>query len=199
MYNFDGSNDEPPKNIPIFNQYSCSYSSGLMDFEINKIREIGDSLDTTPLKVYGKYDDSRVKATSAFFNLNEDTRWIYDKMAEAIQNLNEINYQFDITCFAESFYYNTYQDGEHFNWHIDAGYRNPSPRKLSCILLLSDPSEYDGGEFDVLAGNELNYHRSKKEKGLIIAFPSHKIHRVTPITRGTRRALLMFAHGPNFR
>jgi PKHD-type hydroxylase len=38
-----------------------------------------------------------------------------------------------------------------------------------------------------------------RERGTVIAFPSYVLHRVTPITSGVRKALVVWAMGPKFR
>ena len=38
-----------------------------------------------------------------------------------------------------------------------------------------------------------------RTRGAVIAFPSFFLHRVTPIISGTRKALVVWATGPEFR
>jgi PKHD-type hydroxylase len=186
-----------PPNDPALNPHLTQHGSGLTVDEIARIRAFGDSLDQTSVKLYGKFDDSKVKARGSHFPLCDETRWVYERMTEVAQKINAASYRYDLTGFHENFYFMRYGVGEHFNWHLDMGRETPAPRKLSLVLQLSDPSEYEGGDFDVLVATE--HARADKEQGLVMAFPSYKIHRVTPVTRGERRTLTMFAAGPNFR
>ena len=179
------------------NHHFTQRHSGFSDQEIDQIREIGDALETTSVKLYGEFDDKLVKVTGAHFKLTESTRWIYEGMANAINEVNRDEYQYDLTGFSENFYYLTYREAEHFNWHLDIGEETPTPRKLSLILQLSDPAEYEGGEFDVMVTTD--YVTAYRQKGLITAFPAYKIHRVRPVHSGVRRVLTAFAAGPNFR
>jgi PKHD-type hydroxylase len=71
------------------------------------------------------------------------------------------------------------------------------PRKLSVVLQLSDPSEYEGGDLEIMNCSEPT--QVKKEKGLVTAFPSFMLHRVTPVTKGIRRTLVVWLTGPRFR
>ena len=173
------------------------HRSDFTDDEISRIRDIGDELQTTNVKLYGEFDDTKVKASGSHFGLTDETRWMYDRMAKMVSDINRDHYQYDLTGFHENFYYLTYREGDHFNWHLDAGEETPAPRKLSLVLHLSDPSEYEGGEFDVMVAT--NFVTAGKRKGIITAFPSFKIHRVRPVTSGIRRVLTAFAAGPNFR
>ena len=149
------------------------------------------------VKLYGSYTEERVKASGSHFKLIDETRWIYERMAQAVKAINEECYQYDLSGFEENFYYLTYREGDHFGWHLDAGEETPAPRKLSLVLQLSDPSEYEGGEFDVLVA--VDHVTAPKSKGAITAFPAFKIHRVRPVTSGVRRVLTAFTTGPNFR
>jgi len=186
-----------PYNDPNLNEHFTQIYSGLTDEEIQRIRDIGDALETTNVKLYGRFDDRKVRATGSHFGLNDETAWLYARMAKVAQQINAANYRYDLTGFHENFYYLTYRTGGHFNWHVDIGGQTPAPRKLSLVLQLSDPSEYEGGDFNVMIAD--HYDTADKRKGLITAFPAFKIHRVTPVTKGVRRTLSMFLAGPNFR
>lgn len=173
--------------------------SGLSDGQLDWIRDYGDRLTKTDVKLYGTYNDDMVKAKGAHFAPNDDTLWLYEEMAKLVKRINGASYRFDLTGFSENFYYHTYQGdgGDHFAWHVDAGAKTPEPRKLSVVLQISDPDEYEGGEFEVRTPRGEN--EALKKRGIVTAFPSHKIHRVRPVTKGIRRVLVMFAAGPHFR
>lgn len=103
-------------------------------------------------------------------------------------NLNEIRY-LQYTEYDES-----YQG--HYDWHIDTGKSESSIRKLSISIQLSDSSEYEGGELQLNGGGPIT--TCKKTKGTIIMFPSFLLHKVTPVTKGTRRSLVVWVTGPPF-
>jgi len=74
-----------------------------------------------------------------------------------------------------------YALNQEFNWHFDmSGYE--STRKLSYTIQLSDDSKYE-----------------IRKKGNITIFPSYVWHRVTPVTKGDRYALVGWVHGPTFK
>ena len=84
----------------------------------------------------------------------------------------------------------------HYDWHIDS-FENPTgfDRKLSMVIQLTDPAEYEGGSFCF-------YDRVMKEfqeRGSILVFPSFQAHRVEPVTSGTRRSLVSWIEGPRWR
>ena len=70
-------------------------------------------------------------------------------------------------------------------------------RKLSAIMFLSDPSEYEGGELWIISSTGTNIV-TKKAKGDIIVFPSYLLYRISEVKRGTLRILMCWAEGPSF-
>jgi PKHD-type hydroxylase len=91
-----------------------------------------------------------------------------------------------------------YVDGGHYSYHKDdvLPNRNKIVRKLSAVLFLSDPNDYDGGLFEI---EELENEMDKFTKGSIIVFPSYIKHRVTPVTKGVRYTAVCWALGPAFK
>jgi PKHD-type hydroxylase len=65
------------------------------------------------------------------------------------------------------------------------------------VLQLSDPSEYDGGDLELFIAP--NPTVATRKKGLIYIFPSWVLHRVTPVTRGIRKSLVIWITGPKFK
>ena len=78
---------------------------------------------------------------------------------------------------------------------------NGKIRKLSSIINLSKPGDYEGGnlEFDFRNLSEKSSNirvcNEIKEQGSIVIFPSFIYHRVTPITKGTRHSLVSWTVG----
>ena len=89
----------------------------------------------------------------------------------------------------------------HYDFHIDSdGHSrknvNDSVRKLSMSCLLSDSSEFEGGSFQMQTGD--TPYDVELKKGDIVIFPSYKLHRVSPVTKGVRHSLVAWAHGSAF-
>jgi len=120
-------------------------------------------------------------------------------MAFIARSLNSKYYRFDLTCINDQLQYTIYhyKDHDKYDWHCDTGANCNSTRKLSLVLLLSDPEEYQGGNLELLMDKTPVSLRPKK--GTVIAFPSFRLHRVTPVTGGTRRSLVTWVTGPPFR
>src|SRR6185312_4036501 len=90
-----------------------------------------------------------------------------------------------------------YREGDHFDWHMDKGPETPRRRKLSLTLQLSASEDYEGGDLEVYSGD--GTITAKREPGAVLAFPSWILHRVTPVTRGERKSLVVWAFGPTFQ
>ena len=86
-----------------------------------------------------------------------------------------------------------------FGWHQDVNWVDPAPsrRKLSFIAQLSDPSSYEGGDFEFQG--PINPGPELRNKGAVLIFPSFLYHRVTPVTSGIRYSLVSWVVGPNWR
>ena len=87
-----------------------------------------------------------------------------------------------------------------YDWHMDLG---PEPvqsmRKLSYSILLN-VGEYEGGELEFNVGKKTEVSLVGPDAlGSMILFPSYLIHRVLPITKGTRYAIVGWMHGNSFK
>ena len=72
-------------------------------------------------------------------------------------------------------------------------------RKLSVVMMLNDPEkDFEGGEFQMNMSSEDKAETIHMRKGRIVFFPSFFIHRVTPVTKGIRRSLVIWVTGPKF-
>jgi PKHD-type hydroxylase len=70
-------------------------------------------------------------------------------------------------------------------------------RKVSIVLQLSKPEDYDGGLLQLNGGNGII--DAPKEYNTLVIFPSFMLHRVTPVITGTRKSLVTWLAGPNLR
>ncbi|ACA15657.1 2OG-Fe(II) oxygenase [Methylobacterium sp. 4-46] len=88
--------------------------------------------------------------------------------------------------------FNRYGEGHHFGMHVDNAVRGDPltglriRTDLSVTLFLAEPDEYDGGE--LVAEDYYGTQEVKLPAGDLVLYPSSSLHRVTPVTRGTRVA-----------
>jgi PKHD-type hydroxylase len=62
---------------------------------------------------------------------------------------------------------------------------------VSCTLFLTDPTDYDGGE--LIVEDAYGEHAVKLPAGDMILYPATSLHRVAPITRGSRWSSFFWA------
>jgi len=86
--------------------------------------------------------------------------------------------------------FNRYDEGMAFDTHVDNAIRFAGPVRfrtdLSATLFLSDPEDYDGGE--LIVEDAYGEHAVKLAAGDMVLYPASSLHRVAPITRGSRWA-----------
>jgi PKHD-type hydroxylase len=187
-------------NVNHFNYYY--FTNAFTEQEIEEIIKIGESISkVTATTVGGDGVDGQVtnyrKSEVSWINRKENTKWIYDRISDLAIKANSEMWNFDIWDFQDDLQYTTYYgDGGHYDWHADLGV-GISNRKLSIVLQLSDPNDYEGGDLQMNPGG--NILTVPKEKGLICFFPSFMLHRVTPLTSGLRRSLVVWLCGANLR
>lgn len=171
--------------------------------ELFQLTAFGDGLtaETATLKS-GNPDDAirkEIRITqTAWIAPSPQSQWIYDRVQRVARALNDRSYQFDLRGFSENLQYTIYNgtEGGHYDWHVDHGPLKVQ-RKLSISVQLSDPSDYEGCNLEFQAGNKIE--TAPRSLGAVVAFPSYVLHRVTPCTRGTRKALVAWTTGPKLR
>ena len=172
--------------------------------ELDALVRLGDGLGMEKAELSGGgagYENIRATQV-AWVPRGPQTEALYRRMEEAILHINARFFRFDLSGLA-NFQYAIYggSEGGHFDWHKDYG-RDPSdpdqePRKLTISLQLSETSDYEGCDLQLRAGNQID--TAPRTRGSLIAFPANVLHQVTPIRKGTRRALVAWAVGPEFR
>jgi len=191
-------------NRPFYNFTTpfCTWKDGFTNDELEKIKNTCEVLEKDQAIVGNekRLDPSIRKSTVSWLFPNDENMWIFNKMAFIGRELNSEFYNFDIHGFLEPMQYTIYESEEEnfYDWHLDQTQHNTLPRKFSLVLQLSDPSEYEGGNLQIFNGaNDLI--TIDKLKGFVVGFPSFTWHRVTPVTGGIRRTLVVWISGPAFK
>ena len=92
--------------------------------------------------------------------------------------------------------FNCYRDGQSFGFHVDnavrydrsGGNARPVRTDLSATLFLSDPDSYDGGELAFDSGSGETAFKLPARSA--ICYPTGQLHRVRPVERGERLAVV---------
>ncbi len=128
------------------------------------------------------------------------THWLYDKIGEMAQEANREMWRFDLTNMREDLQYTIYpKNAGHYDWHMDiAGGGIMTQRKISVTIELSDhEKDYEGGIVQVNLGQGLM--ALPQGTGTAVFFPSFFVHRVTPVTKGTRKSLVLWIGGNHYK
>lgn len=151
---------------------------------------------------YRKVDTTGLLPHFEFAGTN--IHWLFERVRDRVQWANDNHFHFDLHGLWQNINYLRYQaamtpDEEpgHYDWHQDYGGGTSSQRKLSVVIQLSKPEDYDGCRLHFFTQNE--FDPGHVGQGDMIVFPSWQVHRVTPITRGERHALVSWVSGPPFR
>jgi PKHD-type hydroxylase len=181
---------------------TCAWADGV--FSADEIDRINDMAWSSPARRVGigqdlHYEPRVNRSTVRWLAPSQATEWIYARLTAAIARLNAMHYQFEITGVDEELYHVTYDGSEegHYDWHVDVHHDSGFSRKLSMTLQLSDPASYEGGDLEINGGGRPE--AMAKARGRMLLFPSYELHRVTPVTRGSRSALVAWIVGPPFR
>lgn len=195
----------PPRNN--FGQDITAYWEGfLTNEEINWILARPEWINNERAGVGGQTGSPAIidnirRSNVGWLTLTPETQWLWEKITQVIAEMNRRFFKFDLTGCYEPMQLGVYKDTDqgHYNWHTDAGMDDAAaPRKLSMSILLSDPSEFEGGEFQVKTFSDEPITLETK-KGRAWFFPSYCLHRVAPVTRGVRRSLVLWVGGPPFK
>lgn len=177
----------------------------LTDEEINKILAMPEWNEVENGKVgyggEGKVNNHVRSSEIGWVHYKEDNDWLWNKLSSVAAQVNSQFFKFDLSGFYEPMQLGVYKaenDG-HYDWHVDSSLNSPTvSRKLSMCLLLSDVSEFEGGQLQVKTENDDPITLETK-KGRAWFFPSYVLHRVTPVSRGSRKSLVSWIGGPEFK
>ncbi len=125
-------------------------------------------------------------------------RWLYERVWAAVQQCNREFFCVEIDGIENNIQLGRYDSGDRgfYNWHTDFATIRPH-RKISVSVQLSRPEDYAGGDLELMFGTDPQ--PIDRTRGAFIAFPSFMLHRVTPVTRGTRWSLVAWILGSRWR
>jgi PKHD-type hydroxylase len=122
--------------------------------------------------------------------------WIFQRLGQIASKVNYDHFLYDVEG-VEALQYTKYAIDQHYSWHWDVafGWENYQ-RKISLIMMLSDPEDYEGGEFEICVNGNLDDIKSyKMKRGDIMFFASWMPHRVKPVLSGERKTLVSWITG----
>ena len=149
-------------------------------------------------KAGGNYDTKKRITTISWipFKAMPD---MYRIIERTMLQVNGNHFGYDGMKLTEVAQFTEYPKGGFYDWHMDADVNcqfEPPIRKISMTILLSDPSEFVGGDLEFMSeGN----NPPQLIQGQAIFFCSLIRHRVAKVKKGIRRSLVMWFGGPPFK
>lgn len=150
------------------------------------------------------------------------SHWVGGFLWHYVMRANRENFRYDLRNIdGESLQFTKYSEGQYYGWHNDAGigglYKPQSMgnhmegiqsdfimenselvRKLSFVLQLSDPEDYEGGNLQILDETGKCYF-APRQRGTMVLFDSRNSHRVLKVTKGIRKSIVGWVVGPRWR
>jgi PKHD-type hydroxylase len=131
---------------------------------------------------------------------NEKNNFIYDRIRKLVIEANMKIWNYNLYDFGEPIKFLEYNEkyNSQLKIHNDIGNEQgwQTFRKLTIIVQLTDENTYE--DCDLMIQNYDKLVTTNKNQGSIIIFPSFMMHQVTPIKKGIRNSLVLWAYGPPF-
>ena len=155
----------------------------------------------------GKSGSVPVGTTADPDQRNSEVVWLEEKhimnlvISALLHEANQKIFHYDLTGF-EHIQFSRYREGFHYDWHKDCddsemtSNKDGLVRKLSVMVQLTNPDDYEGGEFEIFDGIHEPIRPAIRAQGSVIIINSYEWHRVTPVTKGERYSIVAWAIGP---
>ena len=191
--------------------YSTGISKELVDLIEKDLNELNKNLEQA--KTFGGITLEKRDSRTSWI---PSQHWTVGLSYHYVLRANRENFLYDITGFdGESMQYTSYEKGEYYGWHNDASIEvsfkptenrqenfvvtnSEQIRKLSFILQLSDPDDYEGGEIQFMNNDSTTFF-APKTRGTVVVFDSRLQHRVKKIISGHRKSIVGWVVGPRWK
>jgi PKHD-type hydroxylase len=180
-----------PQFCVVDNYFTQEEVDKIIDFE--ELQEFTEGkMGSGGTNLNKQYRDSEI----SWLQCNQESKWIFDKFGLLLGQVNHTHFMYDIDGF-DAFQYTKYKPKQHYNWHFDSFVEYHSfERKISAVVILSDPKKYGGGDFQIVVDGNIEKPTSiKPPLGSVIFFASWMPHRVAPVKSGVRKSLVAWIMG----
>jgi PKHD-type hydroxylase len=184
----------------------CYFKNHFTPKECKTILEMGLELPSQEAKLgvdgSSEYENYRKSEIRFIKKEHKQFEWLFDRMWKmAIQANDEwFNFHLSKIDYIQLAEYNSSYQGE-YKKHHDVFWMNNDPkyhRKLTAVIQLTDPSVYEGGDFELFTDQIPNKDEIRTQ-GTVIFIPSFLEHQATPVTQGVRHSLACWFDGPKWR
>jgi PKHD-type hydroxylase len=150
-----------------------------------------------------KIDDYRKSTVRFIYKNNPDFSWLFQDMWKMAIESNDQWFGFHLSKldYIQLAEYDSSYEGE-YKRHHDVFWMNGDSnyhRKLTAVIQLSDPNDYEGGELVLHNQQEKPNANDIKTQGSVIFFPSFIEHQANKVTKGKRYSLACWFDGPKWR
>jgi len=196
-----------------FTNEQCDYAINLgsnLKYNLGTIGTIGSrNIDKIPLNDKETKIIKKTRDSDVVFLDDQNIYQLLWKFLDTANKNSGWNYQID---FTEQVQLTRYKINKFYDWHQDQ-WNKPygddvelgkqgKIRKLSMVVLLSDPKDFKGGNLQFYSPNPLTPTKNHildckelKKRGSLVVFPSYLWHRVKPVTKGIRYSLVAWNCG----
>ena len=177
------------------------FKEGFSRSELHKIYADLQNIPFERATTLGSTDGGEVRRSNIkWLPRDEHWGWVYEKLINMAVEANNSLWHFDLHTAPEQIQYTEYDAAElgHYDWHQDIGHGGASLRKVSITVQLSESNEYDGGDLEIWQGGKV-VQSCQRGAGVVVVFPSYMMHRVTKVTKGTRRSFVLWVGGQHYK
>jgi PKHD-type hydroxylase len=146
----------------------------------------------------GKHDTKKRVTTISWIPFKELPD-MYRMIERSMLQANRNHFGYEGMQLTEPAQFTEYPKGGFYDWHVDADiscHFEPPVRKISMTILLSNQSEFEGGDLEFMSEG---LKPPQLIQGQAIFFCSLIRHRVAKVKKGFRRSLVMWFGGPPFK
>ena len=178
---------------PIFTPKQCQMIIKAGRSEPKLVAEIGNEKGIKGGKI-----DTQTRTSHISWIPFKKMSYMYKTIEKIMKTTNGNHFGFDNMQITEPAQYTEYSEGGFYDWHIDNDVNcthEPPVRKISMTCLLSNESEFEGGDLELMSEGKV----AKIKQGHAIFFASFLRHRVKPVIKGNRKSLVMWFGGTPFK
>lgn len=170
-------------------------------FTLEKLKKLENQLVNIPFEEASTFGGKSEMRRSKIKWLHQipEFDWLYDDMLKLAKEANDNVWNFNLVSCLEAIQYTEYyaDDLGHYDWHQDIGPDRASKRKVSITIQLSSSDEYEGGDLQIWKGGT-EIQDCPRGAGVGVIFPSYMMHRVTNVTKGVRKSLVLWIGGSHY-
>jgi len=174
------------------------YKNAFSSEKLEKLEKLIADLPFKDADTFGGKTEMR-RSKIKWLYQTSDFDWLYDDMLKLASEANDKLWNFNLVSSLEAIQYTEYHSDDlgHYDWHQDIGPGNASKRKVSITIQLSDSEDYIGGDLQIWKGGN-DIQNCPRGAGVGVIFPSYMMHRVTEVTKGVRKSLVLWLGGQHY-